>query len=133
MAENAAASGRLVCFGELLARLSTQDYLPLADAFALNLHFAGAEANVAVQFSALGGKRLWLHACPETDWPRRFLKAPCPRGSNSRDRKRGGLEIVEFATAAAVWKHTVPGDWMRESWSDVEALSAGAGGVMVKR
>ena len=55
MAENAAASGRLVCFGELLARLSTQDYLPLADASALNLHFAGAEANVAVQFSALGG------------------------------------------------------------------------------
>ena len=47
--------GKLVCFGEVLARLSTRDYLPLADAHNLELHFAGAEANVAAQYGALGG------------------------------------------------------------------------------
>ncbi len=46
---------RLVCFGEVLARFSTRNFLPLADATELEVHFAGAEANVAAQFAAFGG------------------------------------------------------------------------------
>ena len=80
MAENAAASGRLVCFGELLARLSTQDYLPLADASALNLHFAGAEANVAVQFSALGGEAVLASRVPENRLAETLLRSSLPAG-----------------------------------------------------
>jgi hypothetical protein len=40
---------------------------------------------------------------------------------------------VEFATAAALWKQTVPGDGMLERWNDIEALAGGAGGAVVKR
>jgi 2-dehydro-3-deoxygluconokinase len=52
---------------------------------------------------------------------------------HARRAGRGAQESVEFATAAAVWKHMVPGDWMRESRSDIEALATGAGGALVKR
>jgi 2-dehydro-3-deoxygluconokinase len=40
---------------------------------------------------------------------------------------------IEFATAAAVWKHTIPGDWNRGSLAEIEALAGGAGGAFVKR
>jgi 2-dehydro-3-deoxygluconokinase len=40
---------------------------------------------------------------------------------------------IDFATAAAVWKHTIPGDWNRCSVAEIQALAGGAGGAFVKR
>jgi 2-dehydro-3-deoxygluconokinase len=42
-------------------------------------------------------------------------------------------QMVEFATAAAVWKHTILGEWVRGSWSNIEALAKGVGGAVVRR
>jgi 2-dehydro-3-deoxygluconokinase len=42
-------------------------------------------------------------------------------------------DAIEFATSAAVWKHTVPGDWNRGSVAEIEALAGGAGGAFVRR
>jgi 2-dehydro-3-deoxygluconokinase len=36
---------------------------------------------------------------------------------------RDPQQIVEFATAAAVWKHSILGEWVRGSWSHIEALA----------
>ena len=46
---------------------------------------------------------------------------------------RDPQQIVEFATAAAVWKHTILGEWVRGSWSDIEALAKEVGGAVVRR
>lgn len=54
MASSHPPSPVVVCFGELLARLSTSESTALADAQQLRLHFGGAEANVAVQLAELG-------------------------------------------------------------------------------
>jgi 2-dehydro-3-deoxygluconokinase len=93
MAENAEVSGRLVCFGEVLARFSTQDYLPLVDATALNLHFAGAEANVAVQFSALGGEAALISRLPENRLAETLLEKLRARGVQTRGIVRGGARL----------------------------------------
>ncbi len=40
---------------------------------------------------------------------------------------------IEFATATAAWKHTIPGDWNRGSVGEIEALAAGGGGGRIGR
>ncbi|HCO46690.1 MAG TPA: 2-keto-3-deoxygluconate kinase, partial [Erythrobacter sp.] len=47
-------SGHVVCFGELLARLSPEAGTPLARAHSLALAIGGAEANVAIALASLG-------------------------------------------------------------------------------
>jgi 2-dehydro-3-deoxygluconokinase len=44
----------VVCFGEVMLRLTTPQFFCLADATSLDLAFGGAEANVAVQLAQLG-------------------------------------------------------------------------------
>jgi 2-dehydro-3-deoxygluconokinase len=83
-------AGRLVCFGEVLARLSTQEHLPLADATVLNLHFAGAEANVAVQFAALGGQASLVSRVPENRLADALIEKLQARGVQTRGVLRGG-------------------------------------------
>jgi 2-dehydro-3-deoxygluconokinase len=45
---------RIVCFGELLVRLSSPDGEQLLQSPSLNVHFGGAEANVAVSLARFG-------------------------------------------------------------------------------
>jgi 2-dehydro-3-deoxygluconokinase len=85
--------GRLVCFGEVLARLSTPDYQPLSDASALNLHFAGAEANVAVQFAALGGESALVSRVPENRLGDTLLEKIRARGVDASGVLRGGARL----------------------------------------
>jgi 2-dehydro-3-deoxygluconokinase len=40
---------------------------------------------------------------------------------------------IEFATAAAAWKHTIPGDWNRGTVAEIEALAGGTGGGRIGR
>ncbi len=82
--------GRLVCFGEVLARFSTPDHLPLADAPVLNLHFAGAEANVAVQFAALGGEAVLITRVPDNRLADSLLEKLRARGVRTDGVLRGG-------------------------------------------
>lgn len=84
------ANQRLVCFGEVLARLSTQDFLPLSDSGALNLHFAGAEANVAVQFAELGGDAAMVTRLPDNRLADALLEKLAARRVDTRGVLRGG-------------------------------------------
>lgn len=52
--ERAKSDGPIVCFGEVLLRLSAPDHELLLQSPRLAVHFGGAEANVAVSLSRLG-------------------------------------------------------------------------------
>jgi 2-dehydro-3-deoxygluconokinase len=82
--------GRLVCFGEVLGRLSTPDFVPLSDTLNLNLHFAGAEANVAVQFTTLGGEASLVSRLPQNRLADTCLEKLRGRGVSTSGVQRGG-------------------------------------------
>lgn len=69
---------RVVCFGELLIRLSSPGHALLAQAPVLELHVGGAEANVAIALACLGRPVRMVSAVPDNPLGRRavaFLKA----------------------------------------------------------
>ena len=57
--------GRVVCFGELLLRLSSPGHELLFQSPALNAHFGGAEANVAASLAILGHSSRMVSALPD--------------------------------------------------------------------
>lgn len=61
----------IVAFGEALLRLSTQSGERLETATELDVHVAGAESNVAVTVSRLGGDAVWMSKVPESPLGRR--------------------------------------------------------------
>ncbi|HZV10626.1 MAG TPA: sugar kinase [Novosphingobium sp.] len=61
---DATPSGPVVCFGEVLMRLSTPAGQLIADAPALDIAIGGAEANVAVALAAMGHKARFLGRLP---------------------------------------------------------------------
>ena len=86
----------LVCFGELLARFSTTDFLPLADATSLQLRFAGAEANVAVQFATLGGSAAFVSRLPQNRIADAAIEKLRARGVRTLDILRGGERMGAY-------------------------------------
>lgn len=58
------APARVVCFGEVLARLSTRHSALLKSSTALDLHIGGAEANVAATLAGLGHDVALVSALP---------------------------------------------------------------------
>jgi 2-dehydro-3-deoxygluconokinase len=83
-------AGKLVCFGEVLLRLSTRDFLPLVDAQQLEVHFAGAEANVAAQYAAFGGVASMVTRLPENRLAEACLEKMRARGIEVGGVMRGG-------------------------------------------
>ena len=59
------SDGTIVCFGEVLIRLSAPDNELLLQSPRLNVHFGGAEANVAVALSRLGGRAGVVSVLPD--------------------------------------------------------------------
>lgn len=57
--------GRIVCFGELLLRLSAPGHELLFQSPALNAHFGGAEGNVAASLAILGHASSMVSALPD--------------------------------------------------------------------
>src|SRR5262245_56456819 len=55
---------RIVCFGELLVRLSSSDGEQLLQSPSLNVHFGGAEANVAVSLARFGHDAAMVSVVP---------------------------------------------------------------------
>jgi 2-dehydro-3-deoxygluconokinase len=58
-------SGRVLCFGELLLRLSAPDHEMLLQSARLDARFGGAEVNVAVSLAHLGRPARLLSAAPD--------------------------------------------------------------------
>ncbi|MEX1092609.1 MAG: sugar kinase, partial [Acidimicrobiia bacterium] len=73
----------VLTFGEAMLRLSPPIGVPLVRATNLDLHVAGAEANVAVALSSLGRSVTWVSRLPATD-PGRMV---------ARDLAAGGVDI----------------------------------------
>lgn len=69
------ATGPVVCFGELLVRLSPPAGTPLAQTDALDLNVGGAEANVAAALASLGRASRMVSAVPDGALGRRALAA----------------------------------------------------------
>ena len=61
----AISEGAIVCFGEVLIRLSAPDNELLLQSPRLDIHFGGAEANVAVSLSRLGGVARMVSLVPD--------------------------------------------------------------------
>jgi 2-dehydro-3-deoxygluconokinase len=101
-------AGKLVCFGEIVGRLATKDFLPLSEAGEFDLHFAGAEANVAVQFAELGGSTAFVSRLPDNRLADSCLERMRGRGVETagilRGGKRMGLYFLEpgFGARASV-------------------------------
>ena len=68
-------TGPVVCFGEMLLRLSPECGTPLAQANRLELNVGGAEANVAVALASLGRPARMLTVLPDSPLGRRALAA----------------------------------------------------------
>lgn len=81
--------GRIVCFGEMLVRLSAPNGELLLQAPQFSAHIGGAEANVAICVSRLGGEAAMVTILPDN-----------PLGQAARDElRRHGVDVsqVKFA------------------------------------
>ena len=82
-------SGKLVCFGEMLVRLSSPHGEMLLQTPQLSAHIGGAEANVAVCVSRLGGNAAMATMLPDN-----------PLGHAARDElRRHGVDVSAIVNA----------------------------------
>ncbi|MFT3725723.1 MAG: sugar kinase [Hyphomonadaceae bacterium] len=96
---------RLVCFGEMLVRLTAPAGEMLLQTPQLSAHVGGAEANVAIGFSRLGGEAAMATILPDN-----------PLGSAARDelRRHGvGIADVKFAPGRMGLYYLTPGAVLR--------------------
>lgn len=66
-------AGPVVCFGEMLLRLSPRPGTPLASANCLEMAAGGAEANVAIALASLGWPTRMVTALPDNPLARRAI------------------------------------------------------------
>jgi 2-dehydro-3-deoxygluconokinase len=80
---------RIVCFGEMLLRLSPPGDLPLLAVPELQAHFGGAETNVAVGLAQLGHDVAMATCLPDDDVGDAALRAIRQHGVDTRHVARG--------------------------------------------
>jgi len=100
-------SGKLVCFGEMLVRLSAPQGEMLLQTPQLAAHVGGAEANVAVCVSRLGGNAAMATVLPDN-----------PLGHAARDElRRHGVDVsaVRFVAGRMGLYFLTPGAVLRPS------------------
>lgn len=100
-------SGKLVCFGEMLVRLSAPQGEMLLQTPQVSAHVGGAEANVAVCVSRLGGHAAMATVLPDN-----------PLGHAARDElRRHGVDVsaVRFVAGRMGLYFLTPGAVLRPS------------------
>lgn len=80
----------ITCFGEILLRFNTQMGLRLIQSAALNIHVAGAEANVAVLLARLGLDSRMLSRLPDNDLAEMAIAELRKYGVNTSGIAKGG-------------------------------------------
>jgi 2-dehydro-3-deoxygluconokinase len=101
------SEGAIVCFGEILIRLSAPDNGLLLQSPRLSVHFGGAEANVAVSLSRLGQAARMVSFVPDN-----------ALGRGARDElRRYGVDVghVAFAPGRMGLYFLTPGAMLRPS------------------
>lgn len=95
--------GRIVCFGEMLIRLSPPDGELLLQSHRLNLCFGGAETNVAVSLSRLGAPASLVTVLPDNPLGRAAFDELRRHGVEGRGVRFGpGRMGLYFITPGAV-------------------------------
>ncbi|WP_020655895.1 sugar kinase [Massilia niastensis] len=98
-----ATGGRIVCFGELLLRLSAPEGRMLQQSPALNLCTGGAEANVAVSLACLGHRSAMVSVLPDNALGQVAVDALRTHGVDvSGVQRRDGRMGLYFLTPGAV-------------------------------
>jgi 2-dehydro-3-deoxygluconokinase len=87
---------KVVCFGEIMLRLTTPLHHRLNDAPFLDLCFGGAEGNVAVQIAGLGVDAAFVSRMPENELADRCLDSLKARGVNVSAVVRGGSRVGTY-------------------------------------
>lgn len=94
---------RVVCFGELLIRLNAPSHELLLQTPRLDVHYGGAEANVAVLLACLGHDVSMVSRIPDNALGRAALNELRRYGVDARHVSRGpGRMGLYFLTAGAV-------------------------------
>ena len=83
----------IVCFGEVMLRLTTPHFSTLADAPSLDVTFGGAEANVAVQLAQFGRNAAFVSRLPENGLGDRCIAELRGRGVDTSGVLRGGARM----------------------------------------
>lgn len=97
----------VICFGEVMLRLSTPHFQRFADAPYLDLGWGGAEANSAVQLAQLGVSTALVSRLPQNDLADRCVGALRSRGIDTSFLQRGGERIgVYFVEPGASGRPT---------------------------
>ena len=86
-------SGAVVCFGEMLLRLSSQGGIPLAQTSTLALDVGGAEANVAAALASLGCPTRMVTALPDNPLGQQAIRTLGAAGVDTRFVCRGDGRI----------------------------------------
>jgi len=129
------AMAEIVCFGEVMLRLTTPAFTTLADATSLGLAFGGAEANVAVQLAEFGRSAAFVSRLPEGGLGDRCIAELRGRGVETGAVLRGGPRIGVYFLEPGVGQrpgrvtydraHSAVGE-MRAGMVDWDAVLAGA-------
>ncbi len=83
----------VVCFGEVMLRLTTPQFSSFVDAPYLDLTYGGAEANVAVQLAQLGRSADFVSRLPEDCLGDRCVEELRRRGVGTASVLRGGSRM----------------------------------------
>ena len=90
----------VICFGEIMLRLSPPDGLRLVQTPTFDAGFGGSEANVAVSLAQLGQNAAYVTRVPDNDLGRAALGAVARYGVNTRSSVFGGARMgvyfIEF-------------------------------------
>ena len=113
------SEGPIVCFGEVLVRLTAPDSELLLQSGRLNANFGGAETNVAVSLSRLGGRSRMVSVLPDNAIGRAAFDELRRHGVNvSGIRFAEGRMGLYFLTPGAVLR---PSDVIYDRWGSVFA------------
>lgn len=86
----------ITCFGELLLRFNTQMGLRFVQSNALNIHVAGAEANVAVLLARLGLDSRMVSRVPDNDLAEMAIGELRKYGVNTSGIAKGGERLGTY-------------------------------------
>ena len=97
----------VICFGEVMLRLTVPNFNRFADAPFLDMGWGGAEANTAVQLAQLGCSTAMISRLPENDLGDRCVGALRSRGIDTTYLQRGGDRVgVYFVEPGASGRPT---------------------------
>lgn len=124
---------RIVCFGELLVRLSAPGREVLLQSPALDVHIGGAEANVAVSLALLGHESAVVSTVADNALGRAAVAELRRHGVDTRDvRARAGRMGLYFLTHGAMHRPSevlydrADSAFVQHAEYDWDALLAGA-------